>query len=229
MLCPNCYKDAPIVYRGVSAHCTACGALRVPLANQSVNMAGQPSKVGGAVAKVFGWLLLGGGTAVSAALIAFFQWLFEGGVVGWAIGVPIFVVTADKPLLVSQAMRGQGDSGVPGDPARERTWNTDLPGDVDVRVLARRIVPAADRSKATVKVRIALDRMISHAAHEILDDATRPFFEPEGEAHSSAREGTESAVHAVIEPKNPKRGLHGTTRAETESRKVTRPVTEVIS
>ena len=103
MLCPNCYKDAPIVYRGVSAHCTACGALRVPLANQSVNMAGQPSKVGGAVAKAFGWLLLGGGTAVSAALIAFFQWLFEGGVVGWAIGVPIFVVTAivSTVLLVS--------------------------------------------------------------------------------------------------------------------------------
>ncbi len=28
-----------------------------------------------------------------------------------------FVVTADKPILVSQAMRGQGDSFVPGDPA----------------------------------------------------------------------------------------------------------------
>lgn len=38
--------------------------------------------------------------------------------------------------------------GVPGDPARERTWNTDLPGDVDVRVLARRIVPAADRDES---------------------------------------------------------------------------------
>lgn len=38
--------------------------------------------------------------------------------------------------------------GVPGDAVRERTWNTDLPGDVDVRVLARRIVPTADRDES---------------------------------------------------------------------------------
>ena len=103
MLCPNCYKDAPIVYRGVSAHCTACGAVRVPLANQSVNMAGQPSKVGGAVAKAFGWLTLAGGTVIAAITAAFFQWLITDGIVGWVLGGLIFAITAviSAVLLVS--------------------------------------------------------------------------------------------------------------------------------
>ena len=51
-MCPRCRQNAPIVYRGVNAFCTACGAPRSVLANTSVNLAGQPSKVGGQVTRV---------------------------------------------------------------------------------------------------------------------------------------------------------------------------------
>ena len=58
-VCPYCQNDAPVVYRGMVAYCTACGAVRpAVLPTKSINLAGQPSKVGGIVAKVFGWLVL---------------------------------------------------------------------------------------------------------------------------------------------------------------------------
>jgi hypothetical protein len=69
--------------------------------------------------------------------------------------------------------------------------------------IAQPIVPAgggvcgrARESYSEEILRMALDRMISHAANELLDDATRPYFE-EGLARA------ESAVQGVIEPKNP--------------------------
>jgi hypothetical protein len=40
----------------------------MPLANTSVTLAGQPSKVGGTVARVFGWIVLAGGWLVAALL-----------------------------------------------------------------------------------------------------------------------------------------------------------------
>jgi len=46
------------VARGVRAYCTACGAQRSLLDETPVNVAGQPSKIGGSVARVTGWLLL---------------------------------------------------------------------------------------------------------------------------------------------------------------------------
>jgi len=69
-LCPHCRQNAPIVYRGVNAFCTACGAPRMPLAGTSVNLAGQPSKVGGTVARVFGWITLIFGTLVALGTFA---------------------------------------------------------------------------------------------------------------------------------------------------------------
>ncbi len=69
--CPHCGRDAPIVYRGVVASCTACGGLRVPLTGPSVNLAGTPSRVGGAVARVAGWLVLlfGGSLSLGVGLL----------------------------------------------------------------------------------------------------------------------------------------------------------------
>jgi hypothetical protein len=60
-MCPHCGRDAPIVYRGVAAYCTACGGVRLPLSGRSLNLAGRPSKVGGIVASVAGTLVLGFG------------------------------------------------------------------------------------------------------------------------------------------------------------------------
>lgn len=92
-LCPHCRKDAPIVYRGMMAYCTACSRPRVPLSAQSVNLAGQPSQVTGAVARVFGWLILFFGLTVALVMLALFQALLPGGFVGFAIGVPIALAT----------------------------------------------------------------------------------------------------------------------------------------
>ena len=92
-MCPYCQRDAPVVYRGVLAYCTACGAMRGPLTpEKSVNLAGQPSQVGGTVAKVFGWLVLFFGVALAGIVIALFQAIFPAGVVGWAIGLPLLLL-----------------------------------------------------------------------------------------------------------------------------------------
>lgn len=69
-VCPRCRQNAPLVYRGINAFCTACGAPRTPLANTSVNMAGQPSKVGGTITRVFGWIVLVFGTLLATGTFA---------------------------------------------------------------------------------------------------------------------------------------------------------------
>lgn len=54
----------------MQAYCTACGVPRMPLAGTSVNLAGQPSQVGGVVTRVLGWLVLGFGTLLAAGTFA---------------------------------------------------------------------------------------------------------------------------------------------------------------
>jgi hypothetical protein len=88
-MCPYCRKNAPIVYRGVVAYCTACGQPRAPLTDRSVNMAGQPSKVGGTVANVFGWLVIGGGLITALLVGALFQAILPAGIFGWILGAVI--------------------------------------------------------------------------------------------------------------------------------------------
>ncbi|MBU6413514.1 MAG: hypothetical protein KGS45_08570 [Planctomycetes bacterium] len=74
--------------------------------------------------------------------------------------------------------------------------------------IAQPIVPAGRVKRGRAKesytdeiLRMALDRMINHAANELLDDATRPIFEPiEGSEGVEWRR--ESAASGVIEPKN---------------------------
>jgi hypothetical protein len=91
-MCPRCRQNAPLVYRGMAAYCSACGAPRVPLTTTSVTLAGKPSQVGGAVARVFGWLVLVGGLSLALILGSFFQWVLAGGFVGYAIGGPLALV-----------------------------------------------------------------------------------------------------------------------------------------
>jgi hypothetical protein len=77
----------------VNAFCTACGAPRSPLTSGSVNLAGQPSKVGGQITRVFGWIVLVFGT-----LLAFGTLAMCGSLVGmaaaapWILSVPIALV-----------------------------------------------------------------------------------------------------------------------------------------
>jgi hypothetical protein len=65
MVCPNCRQDAPTIVKGVRAYCTACGAPRSLLEDTPVNVAGQPSKIGGGVARVVGWIILLTGILIS--------------------------------------------------------------------------------------------------------------------------------------------------------------------
>lgn len=84
-MCPRCHQNAPLVYRGVNAFCTACGGPRLPLTNASLNMAGQPSKVGGTVARVFGWMVLAAGWLVGLAIFGLFAAAF--GTSSWGLGI----------------------------------------------------------------------------------------------------------------------------------------------
>jgi hypothetical protein len=87
-VCPHCGQNAPLVYRGVVPYCTACGGIRAPLTNRSVNMAGKPSSVGGTVAGVFGWLMLLGGLGVAGVLATIFA-LLHFPILALAVGGPI--------------------------------------------------------------------------------------------------------------------------------------------
>jgi hypothetical protein len=91
-LCPQCGRDAPIVYRGVIPQCTACGAVRPPLSNPSINLTGKPSRIGGIVASVFGWLVLLVGGSVAVGLALLFA-AFGATLAGLAIALPVAVVS----------------------------------------------------------------------------------------------------------------------------------------
>jgi hypothetical protein len=102
-LCPSCRQNAPLVYRGLSAFCTACGAPRVPLANASVNLAGQPSKVGGTVARVFGWMVLAGGWIVASLLALLIGVVLEAGATALWVAGPIALLSS---LIAYFILRG---------------------------------------------------------------------------------------------------------------------------
>ena len=93
-MCPRCRQNAPIVYRGVNAFCTACGAPRSVLANTSVNLAGQPSKVGGQVTRVFGWITLIVGTLLAAGTFAACSAIVGGGAAApFVLAIPLAIVS----------------------------------------------------------------------------------------------------------------------------------------
>jgi hypothetical protein len=74
-MCPHCRTAAPLVYRGISAYCSACGAKRTVLSGSSLTHAGQPAQVGGAMVQVVGWLALLFGLSFSA-IVSLIVWVF---------------------------------------------------------------------------------------------------------------------------------------------------------
>ena len=79
--------------RGVEARCTACGAPRPPFASRSVNLAGQPSRVGGTLAAVSGWIVLVMGLSFSAFLGLLLQSIWPASFVGYAFALPVAVLS----------------------------------------------------------------------------------------------------------------------------------------
>ena len=98
-MCPHCGRDAPIVYRGALACCTACGGLRTPLSSPSVNLAGKPAKVGGAVASAFGALVLLVGLSVALGLGLLLNAL-TAPAVALAVALPIALVVLVVGLVL---------------------------------------------------------------------------------------------------------------------------------
>jgi len=110
-MCPSCGQNAPLVYRGVSAFCSACGKPRAPFTANAVNLKGKPAKIGGTVAAVAGWIVLFGSLAVALVLGAILQAIFAGAVVGWVIGGLIATVGVAVALLLlfgGRALRRSG-------------------------------------------------------------------------------------------------------------------------
>jgi len=101
-MCPHCGQNAPLIYRGVAASCSACGRPRVPLTTQSLSFAGKPSRVGGTVAGVIGWIVLVVGLVVALFLGSVFGAIFTTGL-GLAIGIPVglMAIAVSMALLFS--------------------------------------------------------------------------------------------------------------------------------
>jgi hypothetical protein len=91
-------------------YCTACGALRTPLSSPSVNLAGRPSRVGGAFASVAGWLVLvcGGSLALGISLLFVALHLWS---IGLAIALPIAIVVLVVGVALVRGGRSLSTSG----------------------------------------------------------------------------------------------------------------------
>jgi hypothetical protein len=110
-MCPHCGREAPIVYRGVVPHCTACGALRAPLSSPSVNLAGKSSRVGGTFASVLGWLVLAGGGSLALGVFLLFL-AFQAVAVGAAIALPIALMVLVMGIALVRSGRSLNVSGL---------------------------------------------------------------------------------------------------------------------
>jgi hypothetical protein len=109
--CPHCGQSAPVVNRGLYTYCTACGQPRAPFMASSVTLAGRPSKVGGTVAAVLGWIVLAVGSMVALAVGLLLQAIWPAGFAGWGIGGMIGLVSVAMGLALVWSGRTLRRSG----------------------------------------------------------------------------------------------------------------------
>jgi hypothetical protein len=101
-MCPRCGQNAPVVYRGVVAYCTACGSPRPPLTGKALHFAGQGARVGGVLARVFGWVIFAGGLFVAIAVGLLAQLLVGG--FAWAMtGLPIALISLVLAMVLNRS------------------------------------------------------------------------------------------------------------------------------
>jgi hypothetical protein len=109
-MCPHCRQNAPIVYRGVAAYCSACQRQRPALIAPSVSYAGKPSAVGGTVAGIIGWIVLVVGLSATIGLgllLSIVSTTF-----GLAVGIPMGILTIAVSLsllLSGRSLRKTGE------------------------------------------------------------------------------------------------------------------------
>ena len=97
-------------------YCTACGALRAPLATPSINLAGKPAKMGGTVASVAGGLVLLTGLSASLGL-GLLLWLLFPGALALSVSLPLAFVAAVVGLLLLRGGRSLRRSGADAEQA----------------------------------------------------------------------------------------------------------------
>jgi hypothetical protein len=110
-MCPHCGQNAPLVYRGVAAYCAACGGFRVPLTGSALALAGQPSRVGGVVARVFGWVVLGVGFTIASIVGLVSHALFPLGLAWLIATAPIVILSLVIGLVLLRGGRSLDQSG----------------------------------------------------------------------------------------------------------------------
>lgn len=111
MLCPHCHQNAPVLYKGVFAFCSACDKPRAPFSGKALAFAGQPSKFGGRVGRVLGTLVLVLGLLLAAALMLFFQLLWPAKNIGYALGSPVALISVVFGILFFIASSRLGRAG----------------------------------------------------------------------------------------------------------------------
>ncbi len=158
-MCPRCKQNAPLVYRGVDAFCTGCGAPRVPLTGSSVNLAGQPSKIGGTVTRVFGWTVLAAGWLV-ALLLAGLIGILGGGWAALVVGGPIALVAT---LAAWGLLRGGKQLQQSGDDAELATKHQAIQALANAR---NGVVKASDVAQALQVSAKEGDDMLTRLAKE---------------------------------------------------------------
>jgi hypothetical protein len=92
-VCPYCKQDAPLIYKGLSGYCTACGAGRGPLASPSVTYAGKPAQFGGNLARWFGWLVLALGAPLALLAFGILMVAFPGSAAPYLVGLPLLILS----------------------------------------------------------------------------------------------------------------------------------------
>lgn len=111
-MCPHCHQAAPIVYRGIAAYCTACGKPRLPLVDKSVNLAGQPSQVGGTLTRIVGFIVLFAGLSVSLVVFGILAIFVPALWIAAAVGVPLALLVALASWAIIRGGRTLEKSGL---------------------------------------------------------------------------------------------------------------------
>lgn len=111
-MCPHCRQEAPIVYRGIAAYCTACGQPRLPLVAKSVNLAGQGSQVGGTVTRVLGFMVLFAGLAVALVVFGILAIFVPALWIAAVVGAPLAVLAAIAAWSIIKSGRTLEQSGL---------------------------------------------------------------------------------------------------------------------
>ena len=111
MLCPHCHQNAPVLFKGVFAFCSACDKPRAPFSGKALAFAGAPSKLGGRLGRILGALVLIFGSVLAAALTLFFQLLWPAQNIGYALGAPIALVSIVLGAVLLFASNRLGRAG----------------------------------------------------------------------------------------------------------------------